>query len=849
MIRSLIKLRGIVQGVGFRPFVYNLAQRYDLKGWVLNSSEGIIIEIEGRRENINNFVIDVQEKSPPLAVIEEMEVKENHPLRGYADFEIRESKEEKGKFVPVSPDISICEDCQRELFNPGDRRYLYPFINCTNCGPRFTITEDIPYDRKNTTMKVFPLCSHCQREYEDPQNRRFHAQPNACPECGPQLQLVKSQEVKELRELEQIQNPTPYQVRGKIQNSRRVKGQSLAEGEEALKKVIKLLKEGKIVAVKGLGGFHLVCDAENDEAIKKIRERKDRTFKPFAIMSPDIKAVEKYCHVNSDERELLLSFQRPIVLLKRKPNSTISHWVAPNNNYLGVMLPYTPLHYLLFKKIEDRGRKSSVISHQSSVVSHQSTEETKNYGLWTMDRGQKTEDGWQMTDGNFLALVMTSGNFSEEPITITNEEALTKLKALSDFILMHNRVIHIRCDDSVAMVMEKKNILIRRSRGFAPQPLYLKLPSPGILACGAELKNTFCLSKDNFYFISQHIGDLENLKAYNFFVETISHFKRFFRIEPEVIAYDLHPDYLSTKYALDNSKFNPVSSTGQDSKFKLIGIQHHHAHVVSCMVENNLDEKVIGVAFDGTGYGSDGKIWGGEFLICDYARFSRFAHLIYVPIPGGDLAIKKPYRMALSFLYSLFGKECLNLDLEFILRLRKEEAEVIVRQLEREVNSPLTSSCGRLFDAVSSLIGVRDTITYEAQAAIELEMIAQKGVKELYNWKISKENGSLIVDTREIIHQILKDLSSGITKEIIAAKFHNTVSGFIIEVCQRIREKEKIDKVVLTGGVFQNRYLLGRTLSLLKEDGFKVFFHQRVPTNDAGISLGQSIIAATKANR
>jgi hydrogenase maturation protein HypF len=780
-VNEIIKIKGIVQGVGFRPFVYHLAHKHGLKGWVLNSSEGVIIEVEGDRTNLRKFTNELKEKPPALAVIESIEVQAGGTPRGYRNFEIRASVEEPGKFVPVSPDISICPDCLTELFEPADRRYLYPFINCTNCGPRFTITQDIPYDRKNTTMVSFRMCPECQSEYDDPSNRRFHAQPNACSRCGPALEL--------------------WNHSGKISCT------------DPITETKRLLASGKIIAIKGLGGFHLACDARNDQAVAELRRRKPRSDKPFAIMSYDIETIEGYCYVSPKEKEWLASPRRPILLLRKKPGSLISDLVAPHNNYLGVMLPYTPLHYLLLSK------------------------------------GQRT---------GFLALVMTSGNISEEPICITNDEARDRLKNLADYFLLHNRDIHIRCDDSVAFVVAcgeprpngregDREILIRRSRGFAPHPIYLKIDSPGVLACGAELKNTFCLSKGNAYFISQHIGDLENLEAYNFYTETIKHYERFFRIEPRIIAHDLHPDYLSTKYALERTHQSAISNP--QSAIQLIAVQHYHAHMVSCMAEHNLSEKVIGVTFDGTGYGTDGQVWGGEFLVGDYSDYQRMGHLVYVPLPGGDTAIKNPYRMTLSFLFSLYGRKCLEMDIPFIQRLNRKEADIILRQLETGVNTLQTSSCGRLFDAVSSLLSVRERVTYEAQAAIELEMMAEEGIKKFYPWGSKEEDDQIIIDTKQIISAIIEDIKRGIKVPVISAGFHNTVAQFIGETCKVIKEKTGLDKVVLSGGVFQNRLLLLKTTDLLRETGFTVYSHQRVPTNDGGISLGQSVIAAVQASR
>ncbi|MFC1524920.1 carbamoyltransferase HypF [Planctomycetota bacterium] len=795
----VIKVKGIVQGVGVRPCVYHLAHKYNLKGWVNNTSEGVTIDIEGVASDIKNFIHELKTKPPALAAIASVDVEDKLESVNYTGFEIKESKMEPGKFVPVSPDISICGDCLEELFDKSDRRHLYPFINCTNCGPRFTITEDIPYDRKNTTMALFKMCSKCQSEYDNPTDRRFHAQPNACAQCGPSIEL--------------------WDYRGKVICS------------DPIAETVKLLKTGKIMAIKGLGGFHLACDAQHPKTITQLRKRKLRTSKPFAVMSFDIKTIKRYCYVSSKEEALLSGPRRPIVLLRKKKRSVVSDWVAPKNNYVGVMLPYTPLHYLLLREFNQ--------------------------------------------DKKSLALVMTSANISEEPICMSNQEAMKRLSTLADFFLLHNRNIHIRCDDAVATVIEDRDVLIRRARGFAPHPVYLDIDSAGILACGAELKNTFCLSKGNAYFMSQHIGDLENLEAYNFYTRTIEHYQRFFRIKPSIIAHDLHPDYLSTKWAREQAE-----KTG----IKLVGIQHYHAHMAACMAEHKLSEKVIGVTFDGTGYGTDGKIWGGEFLVGDYADYQRLGHLRYAPLPGGDTAIKNPYRVTLAYLFSLYGRKCLDMNIPFIVRLLERSelsldtkvpkdvvqptivgsiplkrncqtikrlnhkaADIILRQMEKGVNAPLTSSCGRLFDAVSSLLGVRDSVSYEAQAAIELEMIADEKMKKFYQWGSKEEEGQIIIDTLDIFKAIIHDLNNKVSAPVISAKFHNTVAQFIGETCRRIKEKTGLNKVVLSGGVFQNRRLLLKTLAILRKIGFEVFYHQKIPTNDGGISLGQSVIAASKA--
>lgn len=763
--RARIVVRGIVQGVGFRPFIYRLANEHDLKGWVLNSTEGVVIEIEGATNGIESFIADIRLKAPPRAVIERVEASFLPPV-GYQSFIIQASQEQEDKFVLISPDICICPDCLREVFTPADRRYRYPFINCTNCGPRFTIIKDIPYDRPKTTMSVFPMCPKCEEEYHNPGDRRFHAQPNACSTCGPRVWLAN----------------------GKTANH-------LGEGNEAITMARHFLKRGAIGAVKGIGGFHLACDATNSAAIALLRERKHRVNKPFAIMSLDYETVARYCYVSDAERQLLESPQRPIVLLRRKADSSISPIVAPDNIYLGVMLPYTPLHYLLLEKRDD---------------------------------GTDT-----------LALVMTSGNMSEEPIAIGNEEALERLRTLADAFLLHDRDIHVRCDDSVTRVFEGKEAMIRRSRSYAPFPVRLSFLMKQILACGAELKNTFCLARDNYAFLSQHIGDMENLETLNSFVSGIEHYKKLFRISPEVIAYDLHPEYLATKYTLELRCNHQLSGEVQ-----FVPVQHHHAHIASCLAENGVTEPVIGVAFDGTGYGEDGQIWGGEFLVADFKQFERRAHLKYVVLPGGESAIRKPYRMAISHLYHL--PRTLTSGLNLFERIDPVELEIVKRQIEARINSPLTSSCGRFFDAVSSLLGICDVITYEAEAAIRLEMLADNSIEESYSWTVPRGRFPLAIDVSPLLCGIIQELKAGVPTAVISAKFHNTVARMVTEVCSLIRERDGLNKVALSGGVFQNIYLLKRTLDYLRRKGFEPYIHHQVPCNDGGIALGQAVIANAK---
>ncbi len=750
-----ISVRGVVQGVGFRPFIYQLAIKYNLKGWVCNTSENVKIEVEGETKAIEQFLRDLTEKAPPRATIEDITITHHLPIN-YRQFEIRHSIAEDGKYQLVSPDIAICQDCLKEIFSPDNRRYRYPFTNCTNCGPRFTIIEDIPYDRPRTTMRHFQMCSECQQEYDNPLNRRFHAQPNACPKCGPAMELLDATG-------------------------------NLLTNDDPVITASQLLKEGKIVALKGLGGFLISCDATNEVAINLLRQRKMRLIKPLAVMLSSIEEVKKHCFVTSEEEKLLTSAYSPIVLIEWKTSSIISPAVAPYLKYLGVMLPYTPLHHLLLN-----------------------------------------ETG--------LPLVMTSGNISEEPIAKDNDEALRRLNGIADYFLVHNRDIYARYDDSVAIVEHGIPQLIRRARGYAPFPIHLKFHSQQILGCGAELKNTFCLAKDEYAFLSQHIGDMENLETMEHFENTISLYKKLFRIDPEIIAYDLHPDYLTTRYAQEFTAKSAIRS---------VSVQHHHAHIVSCMVDNGLTTPVIGVAFDGTGYGSDGNIWGGEFLVVDYQDYNRLGHFDYLPLPGGAIAIKKPYRTTIGYLLSLFREDILDQGLNFLKQVNGIEIDIIRKQIEKGINAPLTSSCGRLFDAVSALIGVRGEVEYEAQAAIELEMQAYDEQHEstYYPFSIVKQSGQSVIKLQELFSAIVKDLRSDVSQAKIAARFHNTISRIILKLCEVISKSTGITDVVLSGGVFQNRLILRKVTTLLESEGFKVYTHRQVPCNDGGVSVGQVAIA------
>ncbi len=728
-LRKRVEVRGIVQGVGFRPWVYRLAQAHRLGGFVLNSSSGVTVELEGSPDSIQRFLADFAAHPPELARIDELRQSDIAP-RGESEFVICESVAAGDEFALAPPDIATCADCYADFTDPANRRYQYPFTNCTNCGPRYTILRDIPYDRPFTTMDEFRMCLACQAEYDDPANRRFHAQPNACPVCGPRL-----------------------------------------DAPDALARTRRDLAEGRIVAIKGLGGFHLACDAANDAAVRRLRERKRGSGKPFALMARDLEAAEKLADLTEEDRHALLGPRRPIVIVSRRKGAEISSAVAPGNPTIGVMLPYTPLHHLLFAGPE-----------------------------------------------SFLALVMTSGNFREEPIVSVNEEA-PRLKPLCDSFLLHNRRIQTRVDDSVVRCFEGRERVLRRSRGYAPHPIDLGVSLPPVLAVGGELKNTFCLTKNHYAIPSQHIGDLENYETRVFFEETLAHMQRFFRVEPEIVAHDLHPGYLSTRMA--------QAMRGVEK----IGVQHHHAHIASCMAEHHLREKVIGVAMDGTGYGTDGRIWGGEFLVCDYSGFERRAHLRYVPLPGGDAAIREPWRMGQSYLIDTFGSRAPRIE-----GVAEAPQRTVAQMIAKKINTVDTSSCGRLFDAVASILGVRQEVTYEGQAAIELEAIAAEAIEDSYPFLVEREE----IDVRPMIEAMLRDRTE---PALASARFHNTVAEMIAKVCGRLRASEGLNRVCLSGGTFQNFTLLKRALALLRRAGFEVLLHARIPPNDGGISIGQAVIA------
>ena len=756
-----LDISGVVQGVGFRPFLFGLAQQYGLKGEVSNTSEGVCAIVEGKTADIDAFVHDIISRPPLLACVTAVRQNDIEP-RGFACFKIVKSKAMPVRATLISPDVSICRDCLKEMRDPSDRRYEYPFINCTNCGPRFTIIEDIPYDRPKTSMKNFKMCSLCQEEYDDPLNRRFHAQPNACPECGPEVFLTDNR-------------------------GRRIDSDSSGPIDLAAD----FLNQGRIVAIKGLGGFHLACNAADSGAVEKLRRRKKRPHKPFALMAENISVLDEYVHVSLSEKQVLESFHRPIVLLRKKfgmesLNSCIlAPELAPANNCLGIMLPYTPLHYLLLEKGPD-------------------------------------------------ILVMTSGNRSGEPLSIDNDDALDAFSHIADFFLLHNRDIYFRADDSIVRFQAGHSRFIRRSRGYAPLPVGLGMQMPAVLACGGGLKSTICLTRGNQAFLSQHIGDLDNVKVFDFFSDTINHLKNILDIRPDIIAFDLHPGYMSTKYALDQKGV------------KKIGVQHHHAHAASCMAENCLDEPVIALTLDGTGYGTDGNIWGGEIFCGIPSGFERKAHLSYIRMPGGDAAVKEPWRMGVSVLYHAFGTGFMDIDIDFMHRVDAQKVSLLCQMMEKGLNSPLTSSAGRLFDAVAALLCIRHRISYESQAAMELEAAAQeKSVPEPYDFDLS-ENASacLEINMMPCIRQIVEDLRLKIPVSLISSRFHHTMVAGFVQAAEQVSIQTGIGKIVLSGGVFNNDLVMTGMIRCLEEKKFKVYTHSKVPAGDGGISLGQAVIAS-----
>ncbi len=747
---------GIVQGVGFRPFVYRLAHEHGLTGWVRNNSRGVDIEISGTLAAREAFVRDLQAQAPPLAQIDAVTRTPIPDSDFGGQFVIIHSKDEAG-FTLVSPDTATCPDCLRELFDPSDRRYRYPFINCTNCGPRFSIIQALPYDRPNTTMSVFPMCTDCQAEYENPLNRRFHAQPNACPECGPRIWLTFPPDA-----------PHPA-------------------GDASLKAAVQGLLDGHLLAIKGLGGFHIACDATNSLAVNTLRQRKSRPHKPLAVMMRDLDMVRAYCHLTAEEEALLTSPATPIVLLRPRAHTDLSPEVAPRQRALGVMLPYTPLHHLLLHDVN-------------------------------------------------RPLVMTSGNRQNEPIARTNDQARQQLSGIVDGFLFHNREIHNRNDDSVWMVTAEGAFPLRRSRGYVPRPLTLQqAASAPVLATGSQMKNTFCLLIRNQAFLSQHIGEMDYFDTWQFFTEGVRRYQDLFGIRPQVVAHDMHPDFtLAALAALDD--LLPGVRT--------LPVQHHHAHIVACLADNGADGPVVGLAMDGTGYGPDGTVWGGEILIADTHTYRRAGHLGLFPLPGGEQAIREPRRIALGLLLQTFGH--LPDDLAIVRDTPPVLRQTITTQIERRLNTPLTSSCGRLFDAVAALVGLRQEVTYEGQAAIELETLALAAPDSPpYALMPQAAADGWVLPVEPLIRQVVADLWADVPSAVIAARFHQTLIAALQRLVARLRESTGLDAVALSGGCFQNRILLEELSRTLRADGWTVYTHRQVPPNDGGLSLGQAVIAAS----
>jgi len=751
-MRNHIIITGLVQGVGFRPFIYRAAKKHNLSGWVKNATDGVHIEVEGHPKDIEGFVTAVPMEKPVHAEINTLVIEEI-PDTGETGFTIAESGLSTLDVPVVTPDMATCPECIREIGTPGNRRFQYPFTNCTHCGPRYTIIRQTPYDRRTTTMNAFPMCRECQSEFDDPTDRRFHAQPNACPVCGPFFQLTDN------------------------------KGETLScpDGIGIFEETKRLVKSGMIVAIKGLGGFHLACDAKNEAAVARLRQRKLREDKPFAIMAGSIAAVKERCLLSSVEEALLSGSIRPILLLDKAAGYDLADSAAPANPRIGVMLPYTPAHELLIGP----------------------------------------EDIW----------VMTSGNISDEPIAYTNDEALVRLSGIADCFLFHNRDIHRRADDSVVRIFQDSPYIFRRSRGYTPLPVRLGHAAVPVLACGGELKNTFCLTHGHQAFVSAHIGDLENLSTYQYFIDSINHYENLLNIRPEVIAYDLHPEYLSTKYA-------------KSINLPQIGIQHHHAHTVSVMAEYGLYERVIGVSFDGTGYGTDGAIWGGEFLIADCREFSRAAHFRYLPMPGASKAIKQPWRLAAWILCELYGENFIEKPIPFVGCLPPEWPTVI-KAARQGINTPLTSSAGRLFDAAAALLSIRQSINYEGQAAVDLELAAGKCKGKILPYEIL-EGTSRQLNLLPAFAALVDLQCRGEDIGFLAASFHTTLAHATADMLKRIQADTAIRKVALSGGVFQNLRLLSELTGLLEENQFAVFRHCQVPTNDGGLSLGQAVIASER---
>jgi len=751
MRRLRVTIRGAVQGVGFRPFVYRLATEMGLRGWVNNSPQGVFIEVEGPNESLETFLLRLQAEKPSLSFIQSLEYSLLEPA-GYDGFQITPSKATGERVAVILPDIATCPQCLDELFDANDRRYRYPFTNCTLCGPRFSIIRSLPYDRANTTMASFAMCPDCRREYEDPSDRRFHAQPDACSVCGPRLALLDAQ------------------------------GILLAGDNDALRQAADALREGRILALKGMGGFQLLVDARNEDAVQRLRERKRREEKPLAVMFPDLLSLRRYATVSPLEERLLASPESPIVLLERLPDSDIAPSVAPGNPYIGGMLPYTPLHHLLLR-----------------------------------DLG--------------FPVVATSGNLHDEPITTEEADAVASIGSVADLFLTHNRPIERHVDDSVARVQLGREMLLRRARGYAPLPIAIKRTLPPLLAVGGHLKNAVAVSRGSEVVVSQHIGDLETPKAHAAFCKVIGDLLSLYEVRPLAVAHDKHPDYLSTQWA-------------RASGYPLIAVQHHHAHLASCMAENELEGEVLGVTWDGAGYGDDDTLWGGEFLLGDAASYRRVAHFRQFRLPGGEAAIKEPRRSAIGLLFEMDGAASFDsnqLRTSDGPQFADSEARLLRQMMAKGVNSPVTSSAGRLFDAVAALLGIRPLCSFEGQAAMMVEFLAERGVEDGYPFEL-RPGDPLVIDWEPLFRAILRDRERDVAASVISARFHNTLAEIIVAVARETGAK----RVALTGGVFQNRYLTERAYRRLESEGFRPFTHQRLPPNDGGIALGQIVVAATQ---
>lgn len=752
LIRKNVIVDGVVQGVGFRPFVYRLAERFGLAGMVRNTSGTVEIDVEGSQEAVEAFLIALRTDAPKAARVDSVTAVDADPI-GRTGFTIAESRAQTLSSACIPADIAVCSDCVGETLASDNRRFAYPFTNCTNCGPRFTIIRRVPYDRSNTTMAAFDMCAQCESEYRNPIDRRFHAEPIACPTCGPMVWLEQDSRCTET---------------------------------DAITIAAKLLRDGKIVAIKGLGGFHLACDARNDEAVRELRKRKGRISKPFALMVKDLAEAEKLCEISEEHRKLLTSREKPIVLAEKKRFADVSEHVAPGTKLLGLMLPYTPLHVLLFE-------------HSPA------------------------------------ALVMTSGNLSEEPLAFANTAARQKLAKLADAFLMHNRDIHVPCDDSVIRPVDAGlAIMVRRARGYVPAALPMPCECECILGVGAEQKNTFCLAWDRTAVCSQHIGDLDTAETFDYYQYATGHFLSLFGRKPKILAHDLHPGYMSTQYALTRLGV------------ELVGVQHHHAHIAACLAENGRTDRCIGLALDGTGYGLDGSVWGGEILNVDLSGFERIGCLSTVRMPGGEAAIRDPRRMAAAYAHAAFGSDWIACVEHLSINFSKLELSVIERQLQTGLNSPLTSSAGRLFDAVSAAIGVCSERTYEGQPAVELEMFAEGTVGDYYNSEIKTENGCMVLDTVSIFKSAVEDRLAGTNKAIVAGRFHNSLVHLLVQACVMAREVTRLNLVALSGGVFQNALILGRLSQELTDNGFEVLVHRLLPPNDACISYGQVVVCASQ---